>query len=410
MMGNGGKLFEVRMCETNPKWVKAIRREYPLYSKENDVRSKFERDYNRILHSTAYRRLKHKTQVFFATRNDHICTRIEHVNHVTSVSRTISSSLGINTELTEAIAVGHDLGHAPFGHEGEKILNELALKYLGERFWHEKNSLRFVDLLETLPDPKGFENNLNLTYAVRDGIICHCGEVDDKALFPRSEPIDLDRVEDPGQYAPFTWEGCVVKVADKIAFLGRDIEDALNLKLFPLTRLKELSKCLKTKGLDQIREINNTTLIHKFVVDLCRNSSVESGIRLSEGILEVINVLRDFSRHEIYEHPRLDAFKKYAAVIINTIFSTLDSLYEEKNTLEALTRQEEVYPLLINLFKEWLVKYSDITPKRNSGRKLANRKVYQLREQSEYRRSILDYISGMTDSFAIKMFNEQTSF
>lgn len=223
-MGSEGKLFEVRMCEANPKWAEAVRREFPLYSRENDIRSEFERDYTRIIHSRAYRRLKHKTQVFFATRNDHICTRIEHVNHVASISRTISRSWGLNTELAEAIAVGHDLGHAPFGHEGEKILNGLAKKHLGEQFWHEKNSLRFVDLLETLPDPKGFEGNLDLTYAVRDGIICHCGEVDDKALFPRSEPIDLHGIEDPSQHAPFTWEGCVVKVADKIAFLGRDIE------------------------------------------------------------------------------------------------------------------------------------------------------------------------------------------
>ena len=102
------------------------------------MRSEFERDYTRIIHSTAYRRLKHKTQVFFSPENDHICTRIEHVTHVESISYTIAKNLGLNTELTKAIAVAHDVGHSPFGHEGEKILSEISNKDLGISFWHEK--------------------------------------------------------------------------------------------------------------------------------------------------------------------------------------------------------------------------------------------------------------------------------
>ena len=107
----------------NPKWNTILSREQPLYNRGNDVRSDFERDYTRIIHSTAYRRLKHKTQVFFSPESDHICTRIEHVTHVESISYTIANYLGLNTELTKAISVAHDLGHSPFGHEGERILS-----------------------------------------------------------------------------------------------------------------------------------------------------------------------------------------------------------------------------------------------------------------------------------------------
>ena len=116
------KFASVSAHPENPKWKEYIRRDSELYERKNDIRSEFNRDYNRILHCNAYRRLKHKTQFFFATSNDHICTRLEHVNHVSSVSYTIADFLGLNTELTAAIAIGHDLGHAPFGHEGNESL------------------------------------------------------------------------------------------------------------------------------------------------------------------------------------------------------------------------------------------------------------------------------------------------
>ena len=137
------KIFkEYSSNEKNPDWEKHIERENQLYQRKNDIRSEYERDYTRILHSLAYRRLKHKTQVFFNIDNDHVCTRMEHVQHVESVSCTIAKYLGLNVDLTRAIAMGHDLGHAPFGHEGEveltNIRNEIGL----DDFWHERNSLR----------------------------------------------------------------------------------------------------------------------------------------------------------------------------------------------------------------------------------------------------------------------------
>ena len=130
----------VRMDEHHRNWQIAISRKGSLYRREGDFRTEFGRDYTRILHSTAYSRLKHKTQVFFTTKNDHICTRIEHVNHVASVSGTIGRYLGLNTELISAIANGHDLGHAPFGHLGERVLSRISQAELGETFWHERQA------------------------------------------------------------------------------------------------------------------------------------------------------------------------------------------------------------------------------------------------------------------------------
>ena len=175
----------------NPNWNNIIQRKSSLYQRNNDIRSDFERDYTRVINSRAYRRLKHKTQVFFSPENDHICTRIEHVTLVESISYTIAKYLGLNTELTKAISIAHDIGHSPFGHHGEKI-----------------------DKIELLETPEGKYQNLDLTYGVRDGIISHCGEIDEISIKPRTEYIDLKDYEHPNQYAPYTWEGCVVKIAD----------------------------------------------------------------------------------------------------------------------------------------------------------------------------------------------------
>lgn len=136
-----GLFNDVASKEGNPNWEKHIKRQQELYKRENDIRTEYERDYTRILHSLAYRRLKYKTQVFFNIDNDHICTRMEHVQHVESVSCTIANYLGLNVDLTRAIAMGHDLGHAPFGHEGEVELSNIRKELGLDKFWHERNSL-----------------------------------------------------------------------------------------------------------------------------------------------------------------------------------------------------------------------------------------------------------------------------
>lgn len=397
----------------HPKWPQAVAREGRLYSRSGDPRSEFYRDYSRILHSTAYRRLKHKTQVFFATENDHICTRIEHVNHVASVSYTIADTLGLNTELVSAIATGHDLGHAPFGHQGEMILDKMSRAALGESFWHEKNSLRFVDRIETLPDPEGLQENLRLTYAVRDGIICHCGEIEDRAIKPRGEAIDLGSIESAGTVPPFTWEGCVVKIADKIAFLGRDIEDAIELHILDEGALERLGGIIaRLDPALKPREVNNTVLMNGFIQDLSRHSGPDEGIRLSPEYVGVLAAIKEFNYRCIYEHPRLDPFRAYAELILGSLFKLLTGMYDPRKAgiKAGLGEMRRGYPLLHEYFEDWLVKYSDLDPKDKAARKCANAGLYRVEDERDFARAVLEFISGMTDKFAIRCFNEMTSF
>jgi len=405
------KFKDVAITPGNSKWDASIRREKAIYKKKDDIRSDFSRDYNRILHSKAYRRLKHKTQVFYATQNDHVCTRIEHVTHVASVSYSIANYLGLNTELTNAIAIGHDLGHAPFGHEGEYILRKIVMDEMGETFWHEKNSLFFVDKLETLPDLTNKDHNLNLTYAVRDGIISHCGEVNENAIFPRQELIRLEDIEKPNQYAPYTWEGCVVKLADKISYLGRDIEDALTLKILDKGQIAELSEIVAGIKKVKVWQINNTILMNDFVINLCKMSTPEKGILFSEKYLNMINSVKNFNYKHIYRHKRLEYYGRLASLVINSIYSALAALYGPKNILiSTLDQQEKIYPSLIGAFKYWLMKYSDIDLVERKTTKFGNQLVYDINSEKDYKMAILHYISSMTDLFAMKLFGELTRF
>lgn len=405
------KFSKVATKENNPRWKSAIRRAEALYSRSTDIRSEFFRDYNRILHCSAYSRLKYKTQVFFAARNDHLCNRIEHVNHVASVSTTIANFLGLNTELTNAISIGHDLGHAPFGHSGEDIINKIASDNGFDYFWHEKNSLRFVDKIETLLDPHNYHRNLNLTYAVRDGIVSHCGEVNETLIRPRDEDIDLELIKSASQYAPYTWEACVVKISDKIAYLGRDIEDAITcgiLNQYPQGLIEIISSNL---GDISKEKLNNTFIIHQMILDLCDNSTPEKGIMFSARYLKLLNEIKDFNYKHIYKHPRLENYKQYAECIIKSLYKTLVAYYDGLNTVKLLSKDHDFYPVLIKYFREWLIKYSN-TPEHNH-RKFKYYKnyiIYNLNHESDYKQAVIDFISGMTDRFAIRVFEEITSF
>lgn len=403
-----GQFKECASNEANPNWEKHIERQQELYQRENDIRSEYERDYTRILHSLAYRRLKHKTQVFFNIDNDHICTRMEHVQHVESVSCTIAKHLGLNVDLTRAIAMGHDLGHAPFGHEGEveltKIREELGL----DRFWHERNSLRIIDKIELLEDNQKNFKNLNLTYAVRDGIISHCGEVDENGIFPRNEAIDLNDFSRSGEYQAYTWEGCVVKIADKIAYLGRDIEDALRMRFIDR---KELSKLIKISRKYNEKAINTTVIIHNFIISICENSSPIDGIRLSDKYNSMLNEVKDFNYEAIYKNTKFDVYRKYAGLIIRSIFDTLINAYDGQNTPLKLLKMVKTYPALIKDFLRHINQYSTLVPTKpelaNQLEKYKNIKVYgNLETEQIYAQAIIDYISGMTDRYAIAVFNE----
>lgn len=405
-----GRFKNAAAKSQNPLWNNYIARNENTYEKEIELRSDFERDYNRILHCTAYRRLKHKTQVFFATNHDHICTRIEHVNHVAAVSYSISKFMGLNTELSNAIAIGHDLGHAPFGHEGERILRKIIKQEINGSYWHEKNSLKFVDELETLTDKMGNEESLNLTYAVRDGIISHCGEVDENSLFPRQEYIDLNKISRPNEYAPYTWEGCVVKISDKISYLGRDIEDALTLKILSSEKIGELKEIISEVATVNVENINNGFLMNKFTVDLCENSSVEEGLRFSDKYLHLLNSIKEFNYKNIYSHKRLEAFKKYVRLIIRSIYNTLIDFYNENNIFKELEMARKDYPNLIHSFKDWLIKYSFGVNNTFRPENYKNKTIYNLDSKEGYVRAVVDYITGMTDNFAIKIFQELIRF
>ena len=393
----------------NPKYEEAVRRQRELYRRDEELRSPFYRDYTRILHCNAYRRLKHKTQVFFATGNDHICTRMEHVQHVATISYTLGKALGLNTELAQAIALGHDLGHAPFGHHGEEVLGRLVRRELGisEDYWHERNSLRFVDLIETLPDALGNEQNLNLTYAVRDGIICHCGEVQEEALYPRSEAVDLEVMRRANQNAPWTWEGCVMKIADKIAFLGRDLEDAVSLGILSETERRTLGRLL-SRDLDSLNlsSLSNTTLINTFVRDLLQHSSPKNGIRFGKDTLKLIHELVYFSYHNIYNHSRLKPFAAYATLLLEQLFAHLVRYYSAAETVHALQEEAHLYPTLHGNFGGFLLKYGSGQQTLLQEQSYGYATLYDLSQEQDYKRAIIDFISGMTDQYAIKTFQE----
>ena len=385
----------------NPNWENIISRTKPLYQRETDLRDIFERDYTRIIHSTAYRRLKHKTQVFFSPDNDHICTRIEHVTHVDSISHTIAQYLGLNTNLTHAIAVAHDLGHSPFGHAGEKILSSISMRDLGISFWHEKNGLDFVDYIELLEDSESYKQNLNLTYGVRDGIISHCGEIDENSVRPRNDFIDLKDYTKLNQFAPYTWEGCVIKISDKISYVCRDIEDSVTLGILDNCS-NELHKLL---NLNNFENINNTNVINELVYDLCTNSSFEKGLCFSDKYLNLLNELKAFNYKNIYFCDRIQPSIRYFEVVLNEIYNILKSYYS-KDLQTSLNKLCHVYPKLGNSFKGFVNLFYDFGDRTFC----KNTILFSSNNEKDFYHCILYYISGMTDHFAIEAYQEIIGF
>ena len=403
----------VRMDETHPHWQFASARKGKLYTRDGDFRTEFGRDYTRIIHSLAYSRLKHKTQVFFTTKNDHISTRIDHVNQVNSVSSTIGVYLGLNCELISAIALGHDLGHSPFGHLGERVLQEISEKELGRRFWHEQQGLRVVDDIETLLDPAGKTQNLMLTYAVRDGIISHCGEVRSIVLRPRGEALELEEIPGPGRYDPYTWEGCVVKVADKIAYLGRDIEDAVRLRILKENGkpLRELLRELNSHFRADMQSVTNTSIMYPLITDICRESTPEKGIVLSEGHIRLMDTVMHFNYEYIYKSKRLEIYHNYARLILESIYKLLRECYAGGNTMDNIRRLAEDYPTLGRHFEKRMKKYSDIGRAEGDTREYGNTVIYRIdTSEDDYKTACIDYIAGMTDTYAEKIFDELTTF
>ncbi len=225
------------------------------------IRTDFQRDRDRIIHSKSFRRLMHKTQVFLAPEGDHFRTRLTHTIEVSQIARTIARGCGLNEDLTEAIAMGHDLGHTPFGHSGESVLNRI---YPGG-FRHNEQSLRVVDVLESGTSRRG----MNLTMEVRDGILNHTGPV-----------------------KPFTVEGQVVKISDRIAYINHDIDDALRSGVI---RYEDLpAHCIEILGSTHKERINT------LVTDMIEHTWNSPEARMSDEKLEAMNDLRSFMFRNVY--------------------------------------------------------------------------------------------------------------
>lgn len=340
--------------------------------REEDLRGPYLRDQTAIIHSLPFRRLKHKTQVFFAPENDHICTRIEHVMHVATIATTIARGLNacgwqLDEELAGAIGLGHDLGHAPFGHSGEAILDELV-KPLGGGFMHEVNGLRVVDHLAN--DGQG----LNLTWAVRDGIICHNGEKFEPSLCPSSHPNLPEAIRDRS-CQPSTWEGCIVRYADKIAYLGRDLEDAIVAGLIAETDIPERVRlALGAKNGDIIRAL---------VLDLIDASRAGDAIRFSSDRFDLINELKQFNYRHIYFHPRLRDYAGHCRLLLGQLFAHLS---------EALRRWGRDWPA-------W--RASPVPLDQAFGRHLERTVAFYDAEGGPSHQPIVDYLAGMTDLYAL---------
>lgn len=385
------------MNETNLKWDNAIKREQPLETKPYDVRSPFERDKNRIMYSEGFDRLRYKTQVFYNPQNDMVSTRSTHTMLVSDISRNICRRLGLNEDLAEAIAQGHDIGHSPFGHDGEKAINKITQEKGLPKFWHEKNSLHMVDDILLLENSKGKQKNLDLTYAVRDGIINHCGEVNQNFIMPRHEFVDLKSINKPAQFEPYTWEGVVVKLSDKIAYLGRDIEDAKKMRVLKEKDLKSLSKLMeKHLGIPNL-EPNNTNIVNLFINDVVNNSSPDKGIGFSKPVANLMDDIKEFNYKNIYLKPKLKQINgKKVDEFIKPVFDYYAGSYEERELIKN-TRKNPV----LTLFKSWLVKYVD-NPQRP--RNCENKILYNIKNPKEYNQAVVDFISGMTDKYLLKVY------
>ena len=343
-------------------------------SREEDMRGSFFRDTTAIIHSSAFRRLKHKTQVFYAPSNDHICTRMEHVLHVASIASTICRGLDLDTELAWAIGMGHDLGHTPFGHTGEHIISGFCRERGIPEFEHEVNSLRVIDFLSN----NG--NGLNLTYAVRDGIVSHNGEKLSESMKPSFEVKDLTQIKSRRGLVPATYEGVVVRFSDAIAYLGRDFEDASRLGIISDEDLPEIVK-------DRIGT-NNSKIINTLITDIVDNSSREKGISFSSYIFDAVRAFSDFNYESIYRSRILDGYSRYFYRVLTLITDYLESLYS------SFGLEEKGYAEERNMLAAGF--YNHIKEMRD---------VYIRTEGSE-KRMIIDYVAGMTDNFALDSANE----
>jgi len=342
-------------------------------------RSEFERDVHRVLFSLPFRRLRHKTQVFLKPDNDHICTRLEHALNVQSISDTIARQLTLDTDLVAAIAYGHDVGHAPFGHRGGEVIHG----FVKDRNWlsgfhHEAQSLRVVDCLA---HPS--EGGLNLTFGVRDGIVYHCGEESEVEVSPSLDrtPEGVAPPKAPGAEMPATLEGCVVRMVDRIAYLGRDLEDAITAKIIiPEELPKAVAPYRRRDG-----SFSNGRFVGHCVSEVVRASTGRGKIDLGD-VAAVITELTEFNYKAIYKSDRV---RRYWDQVERMLQGLLDYFAKKDEELgeEEGTEADGILPCERTF--------------------LDARKQFRIGDPTSTAKQIsVDFVSGMTDNFAIRAFEE----
>lgn len=275
----------------------ACKDEDAIYLNEQniDLRTPFFHDIDKILYTLSYARYMDKTQVFIDKNNDHIQTRMIHVQLVSKIARTIGRALGLNEDLIEAAALGHDLGHTPFGHEGERVLNIISRELNQGYFMHNINSIRVLLYLEK------YGNGVNLSLQTLDAIMCHNGELVSNEYHPKIKTKEDFLNEYNSSYQdkevakylrPMTLEGCVVRVSDIIAYIGRDIEDAVRMNL---VTFKDIPK-----EITDILGCTNSQIVNTIVCDIIKNSLNQNYLKMSDDVFNALKCLIKFNYENIY--------------------------------------------------------------------------------------------------------------
>jgi len=343
-----------------------------LLAEKEDIRPPFFHDTDRIIYSLSYTRYIDKTQVFSFNDNDHISKRMTHVQMVSKIGRTIGRALGLNEDLIEAAALGHDLGHIPFGHEGEYILNEISKEYGEGYFHHNIQSVRMLMGVEK----KGKGQNLNLQ--TLDAIMCHNGEfvmAEYKPIaktfkgFLKEYEMSFKEKDFIKKLVPMTLEGCVVRISDIIAYIGKDIDDAIRLGILKREELP--------KDITNILGVENREIVNTIILDIIKNSFDKPYLKMSPDIYSALVKLKDYNYKNIYIKANTKEERLSFTKMIRTVF---------KNSLKDLENDNKNS----SIYKNFLDEMNEEYLKNNS-------KV----------RIVIDYIAGMTDAFLVKEYKKQ---
>lgn len=341
-----------------------------LHEHNDDIRPNYFRDIDRIIHSLSYCRYNDKTQVFSNINNDHISKRIIHVQLVSKIARTIGRALRLNEDLIEAIALGHDLGHVPFGHIGESILNKLSLEYGEGIFMHNVQSVRNLMYLENSGLGK------NITIQVLDGILCHNGESLLKKYTYKNKKLedflnDYDLCYKDKNYAknllPMSLEACVVRISDIIAYVGRDLEDSIEIG--------NLKKIDIPKNIVKILGNDNSKIVNTLILDIIDNSYEKNYIKLSDEKYNALNELIKFNYENIYNKANSKDMLKEYELMFNVVFNKCLFILENKL-------------IEYKIFKCFLNDMSEEYKCNNTNSRI-----------------VIDYIAGMTDNYFINEYN-----